>query len=847
MCDSIGPRKWALLEECKIHNYDSTAIAFLHNHVSKEAAMKYVARGLPVAPLSKIYHGLLKCLQDDNSRPFTTMQRQQLFSSAACRVLATQIHQVMPSLNNIRVAQLADPHINDLHTFHRTGKKKEVTSLYSREAPFTVLHDGVIFYRTLVGDDENLAQAIILPESLRTQVLQALHDAPTFCHPGETATLTICRMRVYWKTMVKDIRKYVLDCEACKRKRAAVKKHAGHPVSHFYNVPMEVIGIDLIGELPACDGDKWILHILCWATGFNYCVTLPDKRKSTVAEALHRYFLIFGEPAKAIVSDNGFEFINSVFEELVKGWGCNHVRTSVYNPQGNSRTERRHRDYNQILKTVVNKYGDNWKMGAYMATFTLNTRPHHSSSSCAFQQLLGYTPRVPQERGTEAMEGLNMAQLDKSFLSAPQIGAYLQRAREIAQHDVKLAAKEQLQRNQWRDLQTSYEVKYNTGDLCLVSRPVLGNRIKGTATRLRYQHIGPFEVIEARGSSSYLLKKLGTNTTSAHHVRNMSPYLTKEAYETEVVKPALEDAAANAATGAKAIIPKVGDFLLYTGHGSTDRPWYLVKVTAYFQDDEHVNFHYYNTRRKAKLPLVGHRPVWIKPNKPEVQAMLQPDGYTADIQGDSLDQFCQMKMPVATQMKNGVPDALRVTRTDVDKATGLRKLPTLAVAKRHATGAQKFPAPGALRLLTAVSLASTAKASPLSTWGGGGAVSTHDRRRGRQHVHEHFHVGNGVGRHRPHLTQITTPPSSASDVASTRGGNVDRHPRRGAFGPVRLLRLRADHGSGHPGSRRGRTGRIQLLHDATGSSRGKRHDWLIAPHCRPRARTRRRQMGDPTC
>ena len=75
---------------------------------------------------------------------------------------------------------------------------------------------------------------------------------------------------MYWKTMVKDIRKYVLDCEVCKRKRAAVKKHAGHPVSHFYNVPMEVIGIDLIGELPACDGDKWILHILCWAPGYRF-------------------------------------------------------------------------------------------------------------------------------------------------------------------------------------------------------------------------------------------------------------------------------------------------------------------------------------------------------------------------------------------------------------------------------------------------------------------------------------------------------------------------------------------------------------------------------------------------
>ena len=97
--------------------------------------------------------------------------------------------------------------------------------------------------------------------------------------------------------------------------------------------------------------------------------------------------------------------------------------------------------------------------------------------------------------------------------------------------------------------------------------------------------------------------------------------------------------------------------------------------------------------------------------------MLQPDGYTADIQGGSLDQFCQMKMPVANQMKNGVPDALRVARSDVEKATGLRKLPSLAVSSRRANGDQKSPAAGALRLLTAVSLASGAKATQPSTWG----------------------------------------------------------------------------------------------------------------------------------
>ena len=103
--------------------------------------------------------------------------------------------------------------------------------------------------------------------------------------------------------------------------------------------------------------------------------------------------------------------------------------------------------------------------------------------------------------------------------------------------------------------------------------------------------------------------------------------------------------------------------------------------------------------------------------------MLQPNGHTADIQGDSLDQFCQMKMPVINQTKNGVPDALRIASADVDKATGLRKLPTLAVSSYGTNGNQGSPTAGALRLLTAVSLTSRAKATQSSTWGGGKLLS----------------------------------------------------------------------------------------------------------------------------
>ena len=77
-----------------------------------------------------------------------------------------------------------------------------------------------------------------------------------------------------------------------------------------------------------------------------------------------------------------------------------------------------------------------------------------------------------------------------------------------------------------------------------------------------------------------------------------------------------------------------------------------------------------------------------------------------------------MKMSVSNQMKNGVPDALRVTSTEVEKAMGLRKLPTLTVSSRSAAGNTRPPKAGALRLLTAVSLASGAKAAQSTAWGG---------------------------------------------------------------------------------------------------------------------------------
>jgi hypothetical protein len=115
----------------------------------------------------------------------------------------------------------------------------------------------------------------------------------------------------------------------CLLKRNEILKHAGKQVSEFYYMPFQRIGIDLVGELPRCDGDCYILHIVCWACGFNYIACIPDKKASTVAAELHKYFLLFGQPTDAIVTDNGREFVNATFDELTEKARSGAARRSV--------------------------------------------------------------------------------------------------------------------------------------------------------------------------------------------------------------------------------------------------------------------------------------------------------------------------------------------------------------------------------------------------------------------------------------------------------------------------------------------------------------------------------------
>ena len=78
--------------------------------------------------------------------------------------------------------------------------------------------------------------------------------------------------------------------------------------------------MDLIGEFhPASSkGNRYALRAICMLTGFTFCILLKSKKAEDVVMAyLNHICCIFG-PSNKILTDNGSEFKNKMWDEVFK-------------------------------------------------------------------------------------------------------------------------------------------------------------------------------------------------------------------------------------------------------------------------------------------------------------------------------------------------------------------------------------------------------------------------------------------------------------------------------------------------------------------------------------------------
>ena len=193
--------------------------------------------------------------------------------------------------------------------------------------------------------------------------------------------------------MKEDIRKHCKTCSTCQLHKLENMKFERKIFKPSLQ-PMDFICMDLIGEFhpPTSCGHRYALTAVCMLTGFTWCVPLKTKTVEEVTKAyMDHIYSNFGGSIK-ILTNNGMEFKNKLFKEVIKKLGTEFsIHSLPYRPQSNGKIEGFHR----FLKTCICKhinYGLEWDKLTPMATACYNFFLNCNARESAFFVMFGRDP-----------------------------------------------------------------------------------------------------------------------------------------------------------------------------------------------------------------------------------------------------------------------------------------------------------------------------------------------------------------------------------------------------------------------------------------------------------------------
>ena len=152
---------------------------------------------------------------------------------------------------------------------------------------------------------------------------------------------------------------------------------------------MAKLSLNLSGLYPTTlSGDRYIIAFVDRYSGWSEAFSVPDKTAETVIADLiiDKIFPRFGSCLQ-LVTDNGTENVNSIVKETLNRLKINHVLTSVYHPQSNTKVERFHRTLHDILAKKVADNQETWDLHLNQALAAIRLNVSESSKFSPFYLL----------------------------------------------------------------------------------------------------------------------------------------------------------------------------------------------------------------------------------------------------------------------------------------------------------------------------------------------------------------------------------------------------------------------------------------------------------------------------
>ncbi|KAF5503436.1 Transposon Tf2-6 polyprotein [Colletotrichum fructicola] len=230
--------------------------------------------------------------------------------------------------------------------------------------------------------------------TLRTRIVQSIHDSALSGHPGRDNTLALVSRRFYWPGQSQLVRRFCRNCDGCGRSHIWRERRKG--LLKPLPIPQRIrsdLAMDFITDLPPTDKNERFLWVIIDRLGKG--VTL-EAMQSMEAEAcaerfLSCHFRFHGVPT-SIVSDRGSNWTSRFWRQFCKLLGIEQRLSTAYHPQTDGGPERMNQEIQAYLRNYVTYSQKDWACNLPAAQLALCSRDNSAIGMSSFFLEHGYNP-----------------------------------------------------------------------------------------------------------------------------------------------------------------------------------------------------------------------------------------------------------------------------------------------------------------------------------------------------------------------------------------------------------------------------------------------------------------------
>ncbi|GMF11564.1 unnamed protein product [Phytophthora lilii] len=241
---------------------------------------------------------------------------------------------------------------------------------------------------------------IVVPNilALKHRIFAEVHGSNYGGHPGMDRTYLKLQADWYWPRMTRTIKKYIADCEDCRRNKPRLSKTPG--LLEPLQIPDErwrSLSMDFITDLPDTkrgNNSIWVM-VDRLTKRAHFIATTKTVTAQEVATLFIDNIWRLHEMLQDIVSDRDGKFISGFWSQVFEDVGTKLKMTVGYRAQGDGQMERTNRTLEEYLRCFVSPRQDIWDVHLANAEFAISSAVNSSIKMSPFEADLGYVPANP--------------------------------------------------------------------------------------------------------------------------------------------------------------------------------------------------------------------------------------------------------------------------------------------------------------------------------------------------------------------------------------------------------------------------------------------------------------------